>query len=679
MKICSGKLQLLVLGGFLVLGLVVYAPSINGPLQFDDKRVILDPKVRERRSSVLGFLEETVGLAHDSGGPLGTRSLVHASFLLDWRLWGEKTWPYHVENVLIHVITAWLVFVLVGQILNWQVAGGGWHVVGGSYNLPAGKAGLQATSNKPASPAGGLSTEKLAVLAGLIFLLHPIQSQAVAYIAQRFESMMAMFYLAAITTYLHARKFQIQNSKIQTNLKFQISNFKQEKIWFILSLAAGLAASSCKEVAITLPAVLMMVELLVVRRKLTIKNWLILGLFWVVAAKIPLQIMMSAPLGGAAPTIQDVARQATVVEEVAKTSLTRTNYLLTQINVVRTYIRLLIVPVRQSLDYDYPLTTSFWQLGTVVSALLILGILGAGVYGWKKSDPTKNSWNLISLGIGWFFMTLSVSSSVIPIRDLIYEHRVYLPMVGFVLVLVVLVGKIYRTYRTYRTYILTGIVGLLLIYVGLTLNRSFVWASEVRLWGDAWKKAPNKDRTNKNFGFVLTQAEGRLAEGITRLERAVELNPEDQDYRITLGAAYLQAKDWGKAKAQFEKAVVLKPNKEDGWNNLGVALFQLKDYAAAKENFEKALAINPDFQMAWLGLGGARMMTGDMQGGVEAFETAIRLLPDDPRAYSNLLTLYIQAKDWKKAWEAAGRLEIVDPKYAGLAEKKAGILKKLKQ
>ena len=556
--------QWLVLGAFLVLGLIVYAPSLAGPFQFDDKRVILDPKVRENPK------------AWGYGGIWGTRGLVQGSFWLDWRLWGEKTAMYHVENVLVHVFASWLVFILIGQIL--------------------------AFSDQR------LASSWLPVFGGLVFLLHPLQTQAVAYISQRFESVAAMFYLLAVVLYLKSKK--------------------------LLAFVAGMAVASSKEIAITLPVILIVLELLVIRPSSPRGSrpappprwgyqWLVLALFFLIPVKIVAQVVMSADLGGQTPTVADIGRQLAVVERQEPT-MTRWTYLLTQFNVLRTYMRMLVLPVGQSLDHDNPLQTG-WDAKTVASLVGIVGLVGISLLVTRKN-------RLVTLAIWWWFITLAPTSSVIPIRDVIYEHRVYLAMVGWVLLLVVVVGL-----RQRRWMVVAGAT-LLLLYAGLTLARNTVWASEVRLWEDAWKKGRNKDRTNKNYGFVLTQ-EKRFSEGIARLERAVELKPEDQDYRITLGAAYLQVQEWEQARQQFERATSLRSDKADGWNNLGVALFQLKRYQESKQMFLKALELDDRFYMAWLGLGGAEIVLGNLDAARTALNRAVEIEPKAPEAYRNLAIL----------------------------------------
>ncbi len=630
------KRTLLVGGVFLGVGLVIYAPALGGPFQFDDKRVVEDPAVRDRRS-VWGFVVGSLGANYDDEGPIGPRGLVHATFLAQWQMHGMMTWPYHVFNVVVHAITAWLVFWLLRQL----------------FELSSPWRSRQATPPRwPDGLLGGELKFWLSVFGGLVFLVHPVQTQAVAYISQRFESMAAMWYLAAVVLYLKARTVH-------------------RGVIYLGAWLAGLMAMSSKETAMTLPIALILIEWLIIRDKLKLKNWLILGLFFLLAVKIPIQIIMNTNSGGKALTIRDIGAQMAAVERPKEFGLTRTNYALTQINVVKTYLRLLIVPVRQSLDYDYPLTNNLWEWPTPVSALILLGLVAVGIYSYRRGN------RIISLGIFWWFITLSVSSSFIPIRDVVYEHRVYLSLVGYVIFLVFLIYKVTESKVVRSSWLVAGSTLLVVVYSGLTLARNTVWASEVRLWEDAWKKAPNKARTNKNYGFVLTQ-EKRLVEGIALLERAVELNPEDQDYRITMGAAYLQVQEWEKAKKQFEKAVALRPDKADGWNNLGVALFQMKQYQEAKVAFEKAIEQDQNFYMAWLGIGGAEVGLGNFEAAEADFERSIELNPSGKEGYINLTVLYIQAKDWQKALKAIDNLREVAPNYPDLLLKRQAILEKIK-
>ena len=637
----SWQRSLLVLLGFLVVGLLIYAPVLNGEFQFDDKRVVMDPAVRDRRD-LWGFLKASVSVIDDNGGFLGTRSLVHASFLANWILGGEDTTGYHLVNLGVHVITSFLVFWLVRQIL--------WFVSNSS------RSGDSPSRSSSSGRPGSSRDFWLAVLGGLVFLMHPLQSQAVAYIAQRFVSIATMFYLLAVVLYLEARKMEI------------ITKPGLVKLWLYAgSWMAALAAASSKEMVIVLPILLLLLEWLIIgKRGIRGMRWWVILVYFLIVLKIPAQIFMGANQGRGITEVSQIAEQITVVEK-GDSSITRGVYFLTQTNVLKTYIRLMLVPVGQSIDYDYPVSRSIWQWPTWASLGVHLLLLALAVDQYKKKNK------LVTFAILWFYLSLAVTSSVIPIRDVIYEHRAYLALVSYVLVLVFLIQKLYDRY----TQLVQIGVGLLIVVYGfLTLARSTVWATELTLWQDAWEKAPDKARTNKNYGFVLTE-NGKLKEGVKRLERAIELKTDDQNYFITLGAAYLRQQRWDKALAAFERAIELDSTKADGWNNKGVALFHLGDYQGSRDAFEGALEQDDEFFMAWTGLGGAEMMLGNTTVSEKALKKAIELEPEDPGSRSNIVSLYILTEQWEKARDELKKLELINPSFAGLQQKKTVINKNL--
>jgi len=128
--------------------------------------------------------------------------------------------------------------------------------------------------------------------------------------------------------------------------------------------------------------------------------------------------------------------------------ISRFDYLITQSRVIMTYLRLLIFPINQNFDYRYPIYHSLFDFPVMISSIAILSIIGLSVYLFYLSRPETymsqsdtlnmefSGLRLVSFGIIWFFVTLLVESSIIPIRDVIVEHRIYLPSIGFFIVVV---------------------------------------------------------------------------------------------------------------------------------------------------------------------------------------------------------------------------------------------------
>ena len=190
-----------------------------------------------------------------------------------------------------------------------------------------------------------------------------------------------------------------------------------------------------KEIAFTLPVSIALIEIFFFNAA-----WMKKTKAWL--AVIPLLFGLLFLFG---PTLLGRFAQFETVGEVL--GISRHDYLLTQINVVCTYIRLLFLPINQNLDYDYPISRDFFDLHLWFSALILLAILAIAIILYRRD-------RLISFGILFFFITLSIESSIIPIADVIFEHRLYLPSVGFCIIVSTLYFEYLYVYikKQFNTY-----------------------------------------------------------------------------------------------------------------------------------------------------------------------------------------------------------------------------------
>lgn len=221
----------------------------------------------------------------------------------------------------------------------------------------------------------------------------------------------------------------------------------------------------------------------------------------------------------------------------------RWEYLVTQPRVIVTYLRLLFLPIHQNIDYDYPLYHSISDPNVYLPFLLLLSILCLGCYLLYKSRIPHNMSRLIAFGIFWFFLTISVESSIIPIPMVIAEYRMYLPSAGIFIAFSTAIfhygerlkiAKHLLTVMRYRFFILTGIV---IVLLSATYSRNTVWQNEVSLWKDAALKSPNKSRPFNNVGYALKNA-GNFQDAAIYLERAVALDPDYQEALNNLAITY---------------------------------------------------------------------------------------------------------------------------------------------
>jgi tetratricopeptide (TPR) repeat protein len=418
----------------------------------------------------------------------------------------------------------------------------------------------------------------VAFVAAALFATHPLGSQAVTYVVQRLTSLATLFYLLAVALYLAWRLAPRDRGGTRTAS-------------YAAFLASAFLAYRTKEIAFTLPAVLVLVEVLLLepagwRRFLPIAPAAALALV------IPAMLLRgTAPSGAGAAILDDAAR--------SQSTLSRLDYLRTQVVVVADYVRLLAFPSGQNLDPDVPVRHSFLEpavlaAGAFLAALALAGLLLAARSrrpGPASLDPSAR---VASLGIGWFFVTVSVESSIVPIADLMYEHRAYLPSVGLFLALsVALNGVAHRLAPRSggRVAALAGLA-LALVLASATLARNVVWQDELALWADTAAKSPAKFRPWFNLGTVLS-VRGQHGAAATALERALAIDPGHAEARAQLGATLLQAGRLPEAETQLRAALAARPDDPEVLFNLGTLLVRTGSRDEGRALLRRYLEVAP--------------------------------------------------------------------------------------
>ena len=312
--------------------------------------------------------------------------------------------------------------------------------------------------------------------------------------------------------------------------------------------------------------------------------------------------------------------------------LSRGEYLFTQFRVVVTYLRLLLLPVNQNIDYDYPLVGARFGPEVVLS---LLGLLAAGLVAVVlfRRSVREPALRFVSYGIVWFFLTLSVESSVIPIPMLMNEYRVYLPSVGLLAGLatctVLISGAMRRAYGRALLVLVIGVLPLLL--AGATHARNSRWESRVSLWEDTVAKSPLRARVHNNLGRAY-EAEGRLEEAGKEFEEAVRLFPGYAEARNNLGISRLRSGAVNEAVEQFKKALELKPDYPEAHSNLGNAFMQRGQTTRAIREYRAALRLKPHYADAHFNLGLAYLAAGSVDAARQSFSEALRIRPGHGQA-----------------------------------------------
>lgn len=263
------------------------------------------------------------------------------------------------------------------------------------------------------------------------------------------------------------------------------------------------------------------------------------------------------------------------------------SYALTQSRVMWRYLRLLVAPYGQNLDYDFRLSRSLLDPPATLPAVVLLAGLAGGLacLAWRR-----HAWAFWVLG---FLVLLAPSSSFVPQSDVIYEHRAYLPMISMVLALAWLLAWALERFPApgQRLGIAVMVVGLLL---GLTIARNRVWATELTLWSDVVRKSPGKPRPYIGYSRALSQ-ENRAGEAMLALQRGLSLKPDDPELNVNLGVMMLNQGQPQAAYEHFQRALDAGYSPAECWSNMGAALLLMKEPERAIEAFRRALATDRCF------------------------------------------------------------------------------------
>ncbi len=467
-----------------LVGAACYANSFSIPFLFDDYfAIVSNPEIRDFEPISRFFTR--------------SRGIPHFLDTLNYDFGEERVWGYHLVNVAVHLLNAVLVYLL--ALVTFRLP-----VHDGRYARQA---------------------PYLALFVALVFVAHPLQTMAVSYIVQRAESVAAFFYLSATLIFVRAQAGHSRLSSLQLTA--------------VLVVLAFLGIVS-KETVASLPAALALYYLCFFRDQKDARAWhwrsvLLLGLpvlYGIYLARHFLLPGFGDGEGGQSAWLY-IPSAGLDLE-----GITPWRYLITQPGVLLWYLRLYFLPTQLCFDYGWPFAQALWSAG-VLLPLGVLATLVAGAFAVFR----KTRWPLF--GIGWFFVTLAPSSSIIPIKDAAFEYRMYLPIVGLTMVLAALAGDALAAIAVRRAggqrggerIVLTVAAAVVVALAGWTVARNRILQDELSLARDSATKAPAHWRNHFALGSALLER-GRRDEAVAPFARAVELAPQQHTPRIMLGDLY---------------------------------------------------------------------------------------------------------------------------------------------
>ena len=527
------------------LACTAYLNALDNPFVYDDHDTVTGNQSLLDLSNVRFILVYT---------PF--RPLVNASYAFDRWLWDYRPFGYHLTNVVLHACAVVLLYAWMRRLLR--------------------DASADDDSRLPAFAGAAL------------FAVHPLQSEAVAYISGRSEVMCAVWFLGAL---LAARAAMLSRSVLQVTL----------------AVVCALMALASKETALVLPVVFLVYEWLLrpgagERRP---RRVALIAAVLVVFAVAAGYRVSKLPTGGPSAALLN---------------------LLTQAIVIWRYAGLLVWPAGQSIMHSVHRVTTAAD-PTAWSAIVGLAAITIVAIRIRRSHPA------LAFGMLWFLIVLAPSSSVVPLREGMAEHRVYLASAGFFMGVAACV-QAWRREAVSTVRLVLATAAIVVVLFGLTVARNRVWSDPVALWSEATVHADG-----------MWEPHYALADSLR----------EDGQCAV--------------AVSEYEKVVAMRPEHRDAYTNLGICLAQTGRTEDGERAFRRALEIDPSFARGYTNLGALALLTGDTVRARDAYLEAIVKDPDNVLARMQLASLYEKTfHDYHSAARMCGEARRLAPSTPGVVE-----------
>ncbi len=509
------------------------------------------------------------------------RPIRTASYAFDYAISGLDPWGYHLSNITYHALSACFVFLIAQHLLR---------------------------------------DRRIALFTALLFAVHPIQTDAVTYISGRRDVLSGLFVIAGFYAFL----------------RFRESN---RAGYLLLALALCPIAFFTKESGIVLPFLIVAYDLVcgtrvsvsVFSRQFPVQLWA--GVTQTVRRRPLLYLGLLACAAALASYVIFVTR-GTALRAYHGGSLWFT--LLTDTRIFVHYLTLLLFPVTLNADYSYnafPVTTT-WTDPRALAATVGLVAVAIWLLSLLKDRP------IATFGGLWFFIGLVPVAHIIPHHEMVAEHYLYVPSVGFCLLVGALLLPLVGRPAFTRTVYAVGSVVLVVLALR-TVWRNRDWKNDLSLWTETVRVAPQAARARNNLGAAYLRR-GQLDLAREQLEAALLIKPDSPIARGNLGKVYFDLGDLTSAERELEAALRLQRREVIPRLWLGGVYVQEGRTTDAEEAFRAVLRRDSRNGFAYNNLGVLLMKTGRVAEGEEAFRSAIRVQPDFREAQENLIRLYLR-------------------------------------
>jgi len=534
----------------IVIGFLLYINTLTNKMFWDDDDFILNNIFIRDWSYIPQFFSQNMiagsGLVSNYWRPM-----LLLVFSIEWHLWGPSTIGFHLVNIIFHITNSILLFLLLRKNL-------------GQLKIR--------------------SIRSISFLTALFFLIHPLQTEAVAYVNSLGDSLSVFFILGSLLLFLKSLTYKTTHNSFY--FYFAASLF-----FYCLSLMS-------KETAIIIPGLIVLTYLYTksLPQILTkLKPYL---------TKLILITTPYALIAGSYMLLRLTALNFNNTLNIygSDNPYTQSFYirLFTFFKVLLVYTKLMIFPTHLHMERTTALETSLLSPLALVGFFFTLILALALIYSFYQffiKHSARTIFPLLFFGLSWFAITLFPTSNLlIPVSGLLYEHWLYLPLVGFFLIISYLTITFADKLSHHKPQSLFTFYFLLIAYFSFlsfqTIHRNHQWSDPVTFYQQTLSYTPGSYRLINNLGMELDKA-GRGTEALPVYQQAISLDPTNPVAYHNLGNLYKEQGQFDSSIPNFQQAISLDPNFVYSYRALATVYFNQKDYSAAQGILTQYLDNNP--------------------------------------------------------------------------------------
>ena len=597
--------QLLLAAAIAAITFAAYIPAMRGGFAWDDSVQITDNPL----------IKDPAGLRRFWFGAeaMDYFPLTLATHWLEWRLWGLHAAGYHAVNVLLHAISA----VLVWRVLRRLDVPGAW-------------------------------------LAGALFAVHPVAADSVAWISERKNTLSMALYLASLLAWLRfdtvSSHHDDPTGATNDNRQSAFAKATADKSaignrHYLLSLGLFLFALLAKTSVVILPFVLLLCAW---RRRGGISRRDI-------ARSVPF-FALAVALGLVTIWFQrhNAIHGMTVRSEGAASRLAASGW------IAWFYLYKLLLPA--GLCAIYPR----WKVdGASAAAYLPLALLAAGlVWLWMRR---KGSGRAPLFAAAYFLIALLPVLGVVNMLfmglSLVADHFQYLAMIGVIAFAAAVLARAASARGWAGRAGVAACIGCVVVLGVLTWNRAGLYGDEERLWQDNLAKNPSAAVYNA-LGVARSYA-GRHDQALECFDAAIRLKPELAEYRVNRAAAFEGLGRFEEAIRDYDEALRLRPSDAATYNGRGNALAHLNRPDEALWDYDAAIALRPGYGLAYYNRGSIHFNAGRLDAALRDYGEAIKFRPEYARAWNNRAAVFARLGRGDEALRDFSQALALDPNNAG--------------